>query len=138
MSPRHPWILSRSRAVLCVIDLQESLVKAVWEADRVVAAARLLIEGCKTLDVPILATTQYARRLGGLVGDVGPREPIDKMAFSCAAHPDFREALAATGRDQVLLCGVETHICVQQTALDLLHQGYQVHCAADAVSARSV
>jgi isochorismate hydrolase len=142
MIPRHPWLLSRDRALLCVIDLQAPFLGVIWERERLLSAARLLVEAAKILSIPILATTQYAEKLGGIVPEIvlpqGASEPIDKLTFSSAANSQFRELLNASGRDQILLCGLETHICVQQTALDLVHLGYQVHCAADAVSARSI
>ncbi|HEX5322474.1 MAG TPA: isochorismatase family protein [Capsulimonadaceae bacterium] len=144
MTPRHPWLLSRERALLCVIDLQDPFLKVIWERERLISAARLLVEAAKTLDIPLLTTVQYREKLGGVTSQIAEilppsaSDPIDKLTFSCAANPDFRSLLSASGRDQILLCGLETHICVQQTALDLIHQGYQVHCAADAVSARSV
>lgn len=143
MTPRHPRLLFRERALLCVIDLQDSFLRVIWERERVIAAARLLIESAKVLGIPILASTQYAQKLGGPSAEIesllpAQTHPIDKLCFSCAQSDAFRASLVESGRDQILLCGVETHICVLQTALDLAHQGYQVHCAADAVSSRTV
>lgn len=140
---RHPDLLRREDTVLAVVDMQEPFLGAIHERDRLTENVLLLIRAARILGVPTLATVQYAARMGPLVPTVaealGPDvEPEDKLCFSCAGSEAFLQALGAAGRRQVLLCGVETHICVAQTALDLLHAGYAVHVAADAVSARSL
>ena len=141
---RHPHILSREQAVLIVVDVQEAFLSVMHERERLAANVRLLVEAAVVLQVPVIATTQYAGRMGGLVPEVAALLPkpapttIDKMCFSCAGAEGFLDGLASLGRRQVLLCGLETHICVSQTALDLVHQGYQVHVAADAVSSRTL
>ena len=106
--------------------------------------SRLLVQAAAILDIPVASTVQYAERMGGLVPEiaevlpVNASVPLDKLCFSCAGSAAFTDLLMEAGRRQILLCGVETHICVSQTALDLAHQGYQVHVAADAVSARTL
>ena len=115
------------------------------ERERLLANVRLLVQSAVTLGIPILPTTQYAERLGGVVPEIAALcqdfsapNSVDKLCFSCAGAEGFSEGLASLGRRQILLCGLETHICVSQTALDLVHAGYQVHVAADAVSSRSL
>jgi nicotinamidase-related amidase len=140
---RHPFLLKRETSALAVVDMQEPFLGAIHERERLTANVLLLCQAALILQVPLLATVQYAVRLGGVVPPVAAIlpsgvEPIDKLCFSCAGSDAFAAALAATGRRQVLLCGVETHICVSQTAHDLLEAGYQVHVAADAVSSRSL
>jgi nicotinamidase-related amidase len=142
---RHPHILDRSQTVLVVIDMQEPFLNVMHERERLTANVRLLVETAVRLHIPILTTTQYAERMGQVADeivqplkDASADKPIDKMCFSCAGADGFLEGLASLGRRQVLLCGVETHICVSQTALDLTQQGYQVHVAADAVSSRTL
>ena len=141
---RHSFILDRNRAVLVVVDMQEPFLNVMHERDRLAANVRLLVQSAVVLKMPILTTLQYAERMGGLVPEIAALlppstlPPIDKLCFSCAGSPAFQVALADTQRSQVLLCGVETHICVSQTALDLTHLGYQVHVAADAVSSRTL
>ena len=140
---RHPYLLDRSACALVVVDMQEPFLAAIHERERVEANVLLLCRAAQTLEVPVLATVQYAVRMGGVVpavADVLPAgtEPLDKLCFSCGGSDAFLESLRRTGRSQVLLCGVETHICVSQTAHDLLEAGYQVHVAADAVSSRSL
>ena len=141
---RHPHVLSRSDTVLIVVDMQEPFLRGIHDRARLTDNVRLLTQASAILGVPTLATVQYAERMGGVVPEVAEflpaacAVPLDKLCFSCAGSQDFRTALAETGRRQVLLCGVETHICVSQTALDLSYAGSQVHVAADAVSARSL
>jgi nicotinamidase-related amidase len=142
---RHPNILVPQQAVLVVVDMQEPFLNVMHERERLVANVRLLVRTAVTLNIPVLPTTQYAERMGGVSPavtdhnrDFAVARPIDKLCFSCAGVNGFLEHIADSGRRQILLCGVETHICVSQTALDLTHQGYQVHVAADAVSSRTL
>lgn len=142
---RHPHILRREDALLVVVDMQEPFLRGIHDRERLVQNVRLLIEAAVVMQVPVIPTTQYAERMGGIVPEITQASrdfaacvPIDKMCFSCAGTAGFLEGIASFGRRQILLCGVETHICVSQTALDLVHRGCQVHVAADAVSARSL
>lgn len=144
MSNLHPNILDRRKTVLVVIDMQEPFLRVIHERERVVGGVRLLTQAAKILRVPVLTTLQYSERMGQIVPEIaevlpeGLQPACDKMCFSCGRSEDFLDALALADRRQVLLCGVETHICVLQTALDLMHEGYHVHVAADAVSSRSL
>ena len=143
MSARHPLLLDRDGAALVVVDMQEPFLRSIFERDRVVAQCRLLIKAATLLDVPIIATVQYAQRMGGLIKEIGElfgsdaAAAYDKMVFSCCGSDEFKSAIAASGRWQILMCGVETHNCVTQTALDLINHGNQVHVALDAVSSRT-
>ena len=145
MPDRHPHILRPEDTALVVIDMQEPFLNVMHERERLVANVRLLVQSAMAVRVPVVLTTQNSARLGGVAAEIAgafPKPaalaPIDKMAFSCAGAKGFLDGLEALGRRQILLCGVETHICVSQTALDLVHFGYQVHVAADAVSARTL
>ncbi len=141
---RHPHILRREDTLLVVVDMQEPFLRGIHDRERLVANVRLLIEAAAVMQVPVIPTVQYAERLGRVVPEVTQAfhdtscVPVDKMCFSCMGVEGFLDGLASFGRRQILLCGVETHICVSQTALDLAFQGYQVHVAADAVSSRSL
>jgi nicotinamidase-related amidase len=143
--PRHPYLLGRDTCALVVVDMQAPFLNAIFERERLTKNVLLLCRAAALLNVPAIATVQYAERMGGLVPEVADALPsgtadlaLDKMCFSCAGSDAFLDALAQTGRRQILLCGLETHICVSQTAHDLLHAGYQVHVAADAVSSRTL
>ncbi len=144
---RHPHILRREETLLVIVDMQEPFLRGIQDRERLVANVRLLVQAAGILHLPVLTTVQYAERMGGVVSDIeevlpeeGACGPLDKMSFSCAGDDAFMELVDDLGYDvpQILLCGVETHICVSQTALDLVHRGCQVHVAADAVSARSL
>ena len=128
-------MLDRARTVLVVVDVQEAFRDAVDGFDAVARAAGTLLAGARLLDVPALVTEQYPQGLGHTVDEVGldGEQPLAKTVFSAARAPgfDLRE------RDQVLLCGIETHVCVSQTAHDLLDDGIEVHVAADAVTSRA-
>jgi len=137
----HPNLLDSADTVLVVIDLQESLLRAICERDRVVANTLRLIEAAKVFSVPIIVTVQNAQRLGTTIPEIDVCIPhdirVDKMSFSCFGGACFPDMLRETTRRQALLCGVETHVCVNQTAHDLLARGYSVHVAKDAVGSRT-
>lgn len=141
---RHPQLLGCDTSVLVVVDMQEPFLNAIHGREPLTANVLLLVRAARILGVPVIATVQYAARMGGIVAPVAeaiggePEDALDKMCFSCGGSEAFASALSATGRTQVVLCGVETHICVSQTAHDLLHAGYPVHVAADAVSSRTL
>lgn len=122
-----------------VIDLQERLLANISGWQKIVSRNILLLECARALEIPIVVTTQYQKRLGALVQEFGDHltaQAMDKTTFSCSADAKIREELMRLGRDWVVLGGVETHICVLQTALDLLREGYRVAVVADATSAR--
>lgn len=142
---RHPFLLGRDTCTLVVVDMQEPFLRAIHGRDALTQNVTLLCRAAAILGIPVIATEQYAERMGPTIADVTAaatgalvQPPIDKLCFSCAGSDPFQKALADTGRRQVLLCGVETHICVSQTAHDLLEAGYQTHVAADAVSSRTL
>ncbi|RLB72959.1 MAG: hydrolase [Deltaproteobacteria bacterium] len=133
--------LDAEKAVLLVIDVQEKLVPAMNPDlyNQLIDHAKLLIEGFKGLGLPIIATEQYSKGLGHTVTELaGATEPtcIEKMAFSCCGDENFIAALEKTGAQQVLIVGMESHVCVFQTVLDLLDRGYVVHLVSDAISSR--
>ena len=133
--------LDAEKAVLVVIDVQEKLAPAMNQElfSQLLLHANLLIEGFKALDLPIIATEQYSKGLGHTVTELnGATEQhcIEKMAFSCCGEENFITALEKSGAKQVLIAGIESHVCVFQTVLDLLDRGYIVHLVSDAVSSR--
>lgn len=142
----HNATLDRTDAVLVVVDVQERLAAAMDARDDVVAATARLVRAAGVFGIPLIVTRQYPQGLGDVVPELADpildaREAVsvavvDKTAFCCGEEPAFVEALTATGRRQAVLCGMETHICVTQTALGLLAGGYRVHVAADACCSR--
>jgi len=138
---RHPALLDRGGAVLVLIDLQEGYRPALYAWERVAVACGLLVEGAAILGVPVIVTEQYPRGLGHTAPEVASLlasdlQVIEKMSMSCCGAAAFTERLAASGRRQVLIAGIEAHACVNQTVHDLLALGYQVHVARDATSSR--
>ena len=132
--------LTIDNTVLLIVDLQERLLPVIDERERVVGQSGRLIDGCGVLGVPMLATEQYRKGLGATVPEIADRWPAgtkvtEKLKFSACVEPVRRE-LAELGRRTVLICGVETHVCVMQTALELADNGYVVAVAADAVGSR--
>ena len=130
--------LDPKRAALVVIDVQEGFRKAVSSFDQVARATAALVRGAEAVGVPIVVTEQYPKGLGKTVPEVAEAlpagvAPIEKVCFSAPEAEGFDLA----GRDQVLVCGIEAHVCVSQTTLDLLGAGVEVHVVRDAVGSRS-
>ena len=130
--------LDAQRAALVVIDVQEAFRKAIPDFEDVTRGTAALIDGARAVGIPIVVTEQYPKGLGETVPEVAGRlpddvEPIEKVVFSAAAAEGFDLG----GRDQALVCGIETHVCVNQSVLDLLDQDVEVHVARDAVGSRS-
>jgi nicotinamidase-related amidase len=130
--------LDSARTALVVIDIQEGFRKAVRDFDQVARAIAALVRGAKAVGIPIVITEQYPKGLGKTVSQVADQlpqglAPIEKVCFSAPEAEGFDLA----GRDQALVCGVEAHVCVNQTALDLLDQEIEVHVVRDAVGSRS-
>ena len=132
--------LDRSRAALVVVDVQEAFRPAVLDFDQVARSVATLVQGARVLGLPTLVTEQYPNGLGRTVPEVTEHldvTPIEKVSFSACDADGFSSALHDAGRDQVLLCGIESHVCVNQTAEDLIADGIEVHVAQDAVTSRT-
>jgi nicotinamidase-related amidase len=135
--------LQPERCVLIVVDIQQKLLPPIFQKDQLVRNSQLLIRTAGVLKIPALLTTQYAKGLGETIPEVASllpqTEAIDKNLFSCFGSDMFCSLLKRLpgNRNTVLLCGMESHICVMQTALAALREGYIVHVASDGVSSRS-
>src|ERR1700757_1195954 len=135
--------LQPEQCALVVIDIQEKLLPPIFQKEQLVRNSQLLIRAAGILKIPALVSTQYAKGLGGTVPEIASllagTEPVDKTLFSCFASDAFCSTLKRLPgrRNTVLLCGMESHICVTQTALGALREGYLVHVASDAVSSRT-
>jgi nicotinamidase-related amidase len=136
-------ILEADLAALVVIDVQEKMLSAITSGptDTILDKIRRLIGVARVLDIPVIHTEQYPQGLGPTAARLKEwlppgQQPIVKTTCSCWRDQTFHNALQATGREHVILAGLETHVCVQQTALDLLKVDYSVFVAADAVGSR--
>jgi nicotinamidase-related amidase len=138
----HPLTLRPESAALIICDLQEAFRSVTVDFDAVVARVVRLVEGMKLLGVPILVTEQNPQKLGRIVTPILEHLPanvkiVDKTAFSCCGAAPFVEQLEEVHASQILLCGLEAHICVNQTAQDLLARGHQVHLLLDCITSRT-
>jgi nicotinamidase-related amidase len=133
--------LTRTQAGLVAVDIQERLLPAVFEKERVLQNTLRLVQGAGILHVPVFATEQYRKGLGATVPEVAAAipgfAPLEKVAFSACGAAGFIPALKQKKVSQTILCGIEAHVCVSQTCLDLLDEGFRVFVAADAVSSRT-
>jgi nicotinamidase-related amidase len=130
--------MSAADTALLVVDVQEKLVPKIHGGEALVRNIAFLLDAAELLGVPFLATEQYPKGLGPTVAELRrhlPERP-DKVGFSCCAIPSVVEQLRRSGRTKVLLAGIETHVCVLHTALDLLALDFKVYVAADAVGSR--
>ncbi|PYX29766.1 MAG: isochorismatase [Acidobacteria bacterium] len=135
--------LEAEQCALIVVDIQSKLLPPIWEKERLVRNSQLLIRLAGILKIPAIVSTQYAKGLGETVPEIAALlpdvTPIDKMMFSCFGSDVFCSMLKRLPgqRTTALVCGMESHICVMQTALGALREGYMVHVASDAVSSRT-
>lgn len=137
---RNPRVLDRSKTALLVIDIQEKILAVMNSPEEVVSNTVKLVQGFKTLSIPIYYTEQYPKGLGAtareLKSELEGQEAIEKMTFSCSGAGELFSILKLRNISQVVIAGIEAHVCVQQTVLDLLANDFQVDVAADAVSSR--
>ncbi|MBN1219792.1 MAG: hydrolase [Anaerolineae bacterium] len=135
-------MLNTNNTVLVVIDVQGKLAQLMYQKEELFTNLAKIIQGVQVLEIPIIWTEQVPEKLGPtlpeLIDLLTPiAAPMAKSSFSCYGHPPFVAALNSLDRKQVLLTGIETHVCVYQTALDLLEAGYEVQIVTDAVSSRT-
>ena len=133
------WRLTPQNSVLVIVDVQEKLFKLSHRREESLAAMQRLIRSCRILNMPALVTLQYVKGLGPLTPELAEATQglpaLEKLAFSCCGLPEFARRLKELGRQRVILCGIEGHVCVQQTAIDLM-KDYFVYVAADAIGSR--
>ena len=135
-------LLNREDAALLVVDMQERILPVINDHAEILKKVVTLVKGAKIINIPIKVTEQYPKGLGHSVSEVRnecAEAPVfEKMSFSCTGSDEFMDSLEDSGCGQVIICGIETHVCVLQTALELLNEGIQVFVAADAVGSRDV
>jgi nicotinamidase-related amidase len=133
-------MLNVGDTALIVIDVQGKLAQLMHERDELFDNVARMVRGANVLELPVICTEQNPAGLGPTTEEIAPlikSEPIPKKSFSCCGEQRFLDALGQTGRRQLLLCGIETHVCVYQTAADLSQRGHEVYVVADAVSSRA-
>lgn len=135
-------LLDRHDTVLLIIDLQKRLLPVIAGGDEVIANTAVLIQAAQRLGIPIIFSEQYPKGLGHTIDDIASlcrTSPVfEKISFSCAGCQELMKYLDGSGKKSVVIVGVEAHVCVQQTVLDLVQRGYRCHIVADAVSSRTV
>jgi nicotinamidase-related amidase len=143
MSVFNTFFLDRDKTALVVIDVQEKLCVAMDDdvLKKLVKNIGILLESAAVLDIPVLVTEQYVKGLGATLTELKEKAAaapcFEKMAFSSCGSSEFVEALKSTGRTQIIVTGMETHVCVLQTVIELREAGYDVHLVKDAVMSRS-
>lgn len=138
---RHPSLLKRKNTALALIDVQEGFRPVIPDFEMLAGRLSLLVQAANLLGIPLIVTEQYPKGLGRTVPEISAHfaadtAPIEKLSFSACGAIEFETRLRENHIEQVMICGIEAHICVSQTAHDLLGNGYQVHLLADAVSSR--
>ena len=143
MSVKNKFMLEPAKALLVVIDVQEKLCAAM-DANVLAQLTRntgILLESARELAIPVVYTEQYVKGLGPTLAELKERAPAapchEKMTFSCCGNEAFTRQLKESGRTQIIIAGMETHVCVLQTVIDLLDAGFNVHVVKDAVMSRS-
>jgi len=136
---RSPLLLSTKTSSLLVVDLQEKLLPLIPHQQRLLANAELLVKAANLFQLPVSCTQQYPKGLGPTVSSLAellPEPAESKLMFSCRECSGIFERLHQQGRNQILIVGIEAHVCVQQTALDLLAMGFECYLAVDAIGSR--
>ncbi len=138
---RHSRILDSKQAMLLIVDVQESFRKQLKDLDNLTRNITILAEAAKILKVPVVLTEQYPQGLGKTIAEIsaclGEHKYFDKTSFSCCQAPGFMDMMESLGRNQVIVCGIEAHVCVNQTVHELMQQDYVVHVVSDAIASRS-
>jgi nicotinamidase-related amidase len=138
---KYPNILSKSGTVLVIFEMQERLVPAVQDNKKVLENIMNMVRAAKILKLPIVLTEQYPKGLGLTVPELnellGGPKPIEKLSFSAFGSEEFKNRLVELDAKTLILCGLECHICINQTALEGVQEGYNIHVLADATSSRT-
>ena len=133
-------MLAPENSLLLIVDVQGRLATLMHERELYLANLKIIIQAAKVMDIPILWTEQIPKKLGATLPEITEHlsklKPIIKTCFSCFGNDELVQALAASGRNQILLTGIETHVCIYQSALDLIRLQKEVHVVCDAVSSR--
>ena len=141
MSTSNIRLISNKDSVLVIVDMQERLIPKISDKHTIISNAITLIKSAGILDIPIIITEQYPKGLGPTIPEIKdlivPWQPIEKICFSCFGSSDFSRKLKELKKDNLILCGIESHVCIMQTALDGLKLNYSVFFVKDAISSRT-
>ena len=133
--------LSIQNSILVIVDMQERIIPKIFDQHIVISNVITLIKSARILNIPIIVTEQYPKGLGSTIPEIKdlivPWQPIEKICFSCFGNGDFLKKLKELKRDNIILCGIESHVCIMQTALDGLKSEYSVFFVKDAISSRT-
>ncbi|MDR2036395.1 MAG: hydrolase [Bacteroidales bacterium] len=133
--------IDKEKSIGLIVDVQERLIPVIHDHEKIIRNIQILVRGLKILGVPLLWMEQYRKGLGETVESLrkllDPVHPIEKVCFSCCDHPAFMENLALNNKQYVIMAGVESHICVMQTAIDLIYSGYTPVIIEDCISSRT-
>lgn len=134
-------MLLPENTVLLVIDIQGNLARGMYERDALYENLQKIIRGIQTLEIPIIVTEQIPEKLGPTIPEIASLfeefNPIPKSSFSCCGDETILAAISQTDRRQVLIAGIESHVCLYQTTIDLIEMGYEAHIVADCISSRT-
>ncbi len=134
--------IERENCTGLIIDIQEKLFPVMADKEALAAKCRMLIEGMLVLNIPLVVTQQYTKGLGSTIGEISslfdPFTFIEKGSFSCLDEPAYLSVLEQSGKRNVLICGIESHVCVLQTAIDLMENGYHPIIISDCISSRDL
>lgn len=134
-------LLSIENALFLIIDVQEKLINAQFDKEKIKKNCTILTETAKILNIPVVVSEQYPKGLGSTIPEIKEKLPaaarfIEKVNFGCCQEEGFNDIIGGFGRKQIVVCGMESHVCVHQTVYDLLSHGFEVHLVQDAVSSR--
>jgi nicotinamidase-related amidase len=133
-------LLDKDSTIFVLVDIQEKFMSVLYNADEMASNANILVKASEILGIPLLVTEQYPKGLGKTIESIVLPEgnhAIEKVSFSCFGSEEFMKRLKELGKDNLVLFGVEAHVCILKTALDALKNGFKVHVVADAISSRS-
>jgi nicotinamidase-related amidase len=134
--------IKKENTVLLVIDMQEKILSTLENCNEIVKNCEILVKGCQLLEIPIIVSEQYRKGLGPTVSEIAelfiPLNPIEKREFSCLENREIKAKIETLGRRNVIVAGIESHICVQQTVLDLMDEDFKPIVIADCVSSRKL
>lgn len=141
MVQRHPNLVNKNDIILIIIDVQEKLIPKIFQKDLIIKNIIKIIQFSKMLNIQIVLTEQYPKGLGHTIPEIKENltyyEPIEKVSFSCFGSSEFATKISEIEAKTLVIAGIETHICVNQTALDAIFRNFKVHVISDAVSSRT-